>query len=72
MAGGYLDVGGLIPETVQRIEYRKGPYRAEDGDFAFVGSARISTVDPVWGVEGYDSKIAEPRQIRIGIKATFR
>lgn len=44
---GYLDVGGLIPETVQRIEYRKGPYRAEDGDFAFVGSARMSTVDRI-------------------------
>ncbi|MEO5598439.1 MAG: TonB-dependent receptor [Novosphingobium sp.] len=42
---GYLDVGGLIPETVERIEYRKGPYRAEDGDFAFVGSARMTTKD---------------------------
>jgi len=44
---GYLDVGGLIPETVERIEYRKGPYRAEDGDFSFVGSARITTKDKV-------------------------
>ena len=42
---GYLDVGGLIPESVERIDYRKGPYRAEDGDFSFVGSARISTKD---------------------------
>lgn len=42
---GYLDVGGLIPETIERIEYRKGPYRAEDGDFAFVGSARMTTKD---------------------------
>jgi len=42
---GYLDVGGLIPESVERIEYRKGPYRAEDGDFGFVASARITTKD---------------------------
>ncbi len=44
---GYLDVGGLIPETVERIDYRKGPYRAEDGDFAFVGSARLTTKDRI-------------------------
>ncbi len=44
---GYLDVGGLIPEAVERIDYRKGPYRAEDGDFAFVGSARITTKDRI-------------------------
>jgi hypothetical protein len=25
---GYLDVNGLIPETVERVDYRKGPYRA--------------------------------------------
>ena len=30
---GYLDVNGLIPEMVDRIEYRKGPYRADIGDF---------------------------------------
>ncbi|MEP7349913.1 MAG: TonB-dependent receptor [Sphingorhabdus sp.] len=44
---GYLDVGGLIPEAVNRIDYRKGPYRAEDGDFGFVASARISTRDTI-------------------------
>jgi hypothetical protein len=42
---GYLDVGGLIPEAVARIDYRKGPYRADAGDFAFVGAARITTRD---------------------------
>lgn len=42
---GYLDVGGLIPEAVARLDYRKGPYRGDDGDFAFVGSARIATID---------------------------
>jgi outer membrane receptor protein involved in Fe transport len=42
---GYLDVNGLMPETVERIEYRKGPYRADVGDFAMAGSSFISTVD---------------------------
>ena len=42
---GYLDVGALIPEAVGRIDYRKGPYRADSGDFAFVGAARITTRD---------------------------
>lgn len=42
---GYLDVNGLIPETVQRLDYRKGPYRADTGDFSFVGSSFITTQD---------------------------
>jgi outer membrane receptor protein involved in Fe transport len=42
---GYLDVNGLIPETTQRVDYRKGPYRADSGDFGFVGSAQITTND---------------------------
>ena len=42
---GYLDVNGLIPEAVERVDYRKGPYRADAGDFSFVGSAQITTRD---------------------------
>ena len=38
---GYLDVNGLIPEVVERIDYRKGPYFARNGDFAAAGSADI-------------------------------
>lgn len=41
---GYLDVNGLIPETVEGIDYRKGPYRADVGDFAIAGSPFISTI----------------------------
>ncbi|MDB5454086.1 MAG: hypothetical protein JWO33_2664 [Caulobacteraceae bacterium] len=40
---GYLDLNGLIPETVERIDYRKGPYRADLGDFNLVGGGIIST-----------------------------
>lgn len=42
---GYLDVNGLIPEVVERVDYRKGPYRASTGDFSFVGSTYITTRD---------------------------
>jgi outer membrane receptor protein involved in Fe transport len=41
---GYLDVNGLIPELVDRIDFRKGPYRADIGDNALAGAAFLSTV----------------------------
>jgi outer membrane receptor protein involved in Fe transport len=44
---GYLDVNGLIPEIVERVDYRKGPYRADVGDFGFVGSSYITTKDRI-------------------------
>ena len=39
---GYTDLNFLIPELISRVQYNKGPYFAEDGDFSSVGSARIS------------------------------
>ncbi|MEW6707875.1 MAG: TonB-dependent receptor plug domain-containing protein, partial [Pseudomonadota bacterium] len=42
---GYTDLNFLIPELVRRIDYRKGPYFAEEGDFSSVGSARIRLAD---------------------------
>jgi outer membrane receptor protein involved in Fe transport len=42
---GYLDVNGLLPEVVEEIQYRKGPYRADVGDFSMAASAKISTID---------------------------
>lgn len=38
---GYSDLQFLIPELVERMQYRKGPYAAEVGDFAAAGSASI-------------------------------
>jgi outer membrane receptor protein involved in Fe transport len=38
---GYSDINFLIPELVQRIDYRKGPYFADGGDFSAAGSADI-------------------------------
>ena len=58
---GYTDLNFLIPELVDRIEYRKGPYFAEDGDFSSAGSARIKLrdrldaglLDLAFGSDGY-------------------
>jgi outer membrane receptor protein involved in Fe transport len=41
---GYTDLYFVIPELVDAVRYRKGPYHAEEGDFAAAGSARIRTV----------------------------
>ncbi|MDR7332893.1 TonB-dependent receptor domain-containing protein [Roseateles asaccharophilus] len=38
---GYADLNFLIPELVTRIDYRKGPYFARNGDFSAAGSADI-------------------------------
>ncbi|HTM81584.1 TonB-dependent receptor [Asticcacaulis sp.] len=58
---GYLDINSLIPETVKQVDYRKGPYRADSGDFALVGQARATTVDSLTpflsvGVGAFDWK----------------
>ncbi len=49
---GYSDLNFLLPELVDRIEYRKGPYFAKNGDFASAGSADIvyrTTLDAPFG-----------------------
>ena len=38
---GYSDLNYLIPELVDTIDYRKGPYFAGHGDFSAAGSADI-------------------------------
>ena len=38
---GYTDLNFLIPELVDRVHFRKGPYFADEGDFSSVGVARI-------------------------------
>ncbi len=47
---GYTDLNILIPELVQRVDYRKGPYAAGDGDFASAGAANVV----------YRTRIAQP------------
>jgi len=42
---GYLDLNFMIPELIERIDYAKGVYRADVGDFSAAGSARFKTYD---------------------------
>jgi len=42
---GYSDLNFLIPELVQRIDYKKGSYFADEGDFSSAGAAHIRLSD---------------------------
>jgi outer membrane receptor protein involved in Fe transport len=42
---GYSDLNWLIPELVDRIAFRKGPYFADEGDFSSAGAAHIRLFD---------------------------
>jgi outer membrane receptor protein involved in Fe transport len=38
---GYTDLHFVIPELVERIDYRKGPNYADEGDFSSAGAADL-------------------------------
>jgi hypothetical protein len=72
---GYSDVGFLIPELIESVHYRLGPYHAQDGDFAAAGSVRLRTVrrvnHPLGSVEvgGFGSRralVAVSTEVRDG------
>jgi outer membrane receptor protein involved in Fe transport len=42
---GYSDLNFLIPELVSRIDYKKGPYYAGEGDFSSAGAAHFHYYD---------------------------
>src|ERR1700730_16819757 len=44
---GYSDLNWLMPETINSIAVRKGPYFADEGDFASVGNLHIGLLDKV-------------------------
>ncbi len=46
---GYSDLNWLIPELVNRISYKKGPYFADEGDFSSAGTARLALFDTLPG-----------------------
>jgi len=62
---GYSDLNFLIPELTADLHYKKGPYYADEGDFATAGTARIALVDTLpaslslgAGEEGYRRALA--------------
>ena len=46
---GYTDLNFLIPELVGKVRYRKGPYYADEGDFASAGAAHMALLDRLDG-----------------------
>ncbi|MFK7733837.1 MAG: TonB-dependent receptor [Pseudomonadales bacterium] len=51
---GYTDINFLIPETLERLSYVKGPYHANLGDFSSAGGVHIDTFSQL------------PKQITVG------
>jgi hypothetical protein len=39
---GYSDLNFLIPELVTGVQFKKGPYSAQEGDFSAAGSASVN------------------------------
>ena len=57
---GYADLNFLIPELIGDLGYKKGPYYADEGDFATAAAVRIALIDTVapavtlgYGEDGY-------------------
>lgn len=42
---GYSDLNFLIPELISRVDYKKGPYYAQEGDFSSAGAAHFHYFD---------------------------
>ena len=42
---GYADLNFLIPELVEKVDYKKGPYYADVGDFGSAGAFDLHYVD---------------------------
>jgi hypothetical protein len=44
---GYADLNFLIPEIVEQVDYNKGPFYAEVGDFSAAGAAQFRQVQRI-------------------------
>jgi outer membrane cobalamin receptor len=44
-AQGYMDLNFIIPEIIERVDFQKGPYFADTGDFSLAGSSSMKTYD---------------------------
>src|ERR1700689_4334829 len=57
---GYTDLNFLIPELVSDLHFKKGPYYADEGDFATAGAVRMDLLNEIpasatlgFGQDGY-------------------
>jgi outer membrane receptor protein involved in Fe transport len=62
---GYADLNWLMPETINSVEVRKGPYFADEGDFGSAGNLRIGLID------GVNKSIAEMTVGSFGYERIF-
>jgi outer membrane receptor protein involved in Fe transport len=60
---GYTDLNFLIPELVDRINYKKGPYYADEGDFASAGAAHMALANKLKDNSG-STTIGEHQYLR--------
>jgi outer membrane receptor protein involved in Fe transport len=44
---GYADLNFLIPELIGSVHIRKGPYFADEGDFASAGAVHVNLLDTI-------------------------
>ena len=56
-AHGYADVSFLIPELVSGVQFKKGPYFADEGDFSAAGAANINYVNVARSADGATSAL---------------
>jgi TonB family protein len=82
---GYSDSNFIIPEVVERVEISKGPYFANQGDFATAGAVNMVSRDdfehssvglgisgsPGHGALGYRGLLIASPKFESGVKATF-
>ena len=57
---GYTDLNFLIPELIGDLHFKKGPYYADEGDFATAGAVRMTLLNEIpvsatlgFGQDGY-------------------
>jgi hypothetical protein len=68
---GYADLNFLIPELVRQVDYSKGPFHAEVGDFSAAGAAEFRQFDALPG-DFLTVALGENRYARIAGGATRR
>jgi TonB family protein len=82
---GFSDTNFIIPEVVERVEITKGPYFANQGDFATAGAVNMVSRDsfehssvgfglsgsPGHGALGYRGLLIASPKFESGLKATF-
>src|SRR6266849_3474594 len=62
---GYADLNWLMPETINALDIRKGPYFADEGDFSSAGNLHIGLIDRT------DKSIAQVTAGSFGYKRFF-